>query len=101
MDRSEIQKIIQDALKYNSEMESIEFKEAKQGLPRDAWRTVSSFSHRPGGGLIVFGVKDDKENKRMTVIGCDNIALLQEKLGDLVNNEMSFTIRPGYHIIEI
>lgn len=101
MERSEIEKIIIDALRYNSEMESIEFKDARQGLPRSTWKTVSAFSHRPGGGTIVFGVEDDKINTKMVVLGCENIALLQEKLGDLVNNEMSFTIRPEYHILEI
>ena len=101
MDKIEIEKIIIDALKYNSEMESIEFKDARQGLPRSTWKTVSAFSHRPGGGIIVFGIEDDKANQKINVLGCNNIALLQEKLGDLVNNEMSITIRPEYHILEI
>ncbi|MBI2410937.1 MAG: putative DNA binding domain-containing protein [Candidatus Kerfeldbacteria bacterium] len=97
---SEIEKLIDEAFNRSSETISVEFKDARGGRPSTTWRTVSSFSHKPGGGLMVFGVVDNKEDKIMEVVGITDIAQLQEKIGDLVNNEMSFTIRPAYHIIE-
>jgi ATP-dependent DNA helicase RecG len=101
MDKIELTKLIEDALKYLTETENIEFKDARGGFPRSTWKTVSSFSHRPGGGIVVFGVHEDKEQRKVEILGADNIALLQEKMSDLVGNEMSFTIRPDYHILEI
>lgn len=101
MDKIDLTRLIEDALKYLTETENIEFKDARGGFPRSTWKTVSSFSHRPGGGIIVFGVREDKEQRKVELLGADNIALLQEKMSDLVGNEMSFTLRPDYHVLEI
>jgi len=99
MEESEIKQLIKKGVDHNTEMSLIEFKDARGGLPKKIWKTVSSFSQRPGGGVIVFGINDNKDNKSIKVIGLSNIATIQENLGDLMKN-MSFTIRPEYHIIE-
>ena len=101
MDKQEIQKLIEEAIKYKTETNSIEFKDARGGLPKSIWKSISSFSHKPGGGIIVFGIIEDKTKHQIEIIGTDNLDNLQEKIGDLVNNEMSFIIRPTYHILEI
>ncbi len=101
MDKLEITKLIEEALRFNSETASVEFKDARGGFPKDIWKTISSFSHQPGGGVIAFGFIDDKQTKRIITVGVDNIAFLQESMGNLISNEMSFTVRPEYHILEI
>jgi len=101
MDKQEIQKLIEKAIKRKTETNSVEFKDARGGLPKNTWRSISAFSHRPGGGIIVFGIIDDKEKHAIKITGTDNFDNLQEKIGDLVNNEMSFVVRPNYHILEI
>ncbi len=101
MDKQEIQKLIEEAIRHKTETNSIEFKDARGGLPKSTWKSISAFSHRPGGGIIVFGILEDKEKHEIEVTGTDMLDNLQEKLGDLVNNEMSFIIRPTYHILEI
>ena len=98
MNKAEIKKLIQDAIEYSSETNNIEFKDARGGFPKSTWKTISSFSHNPGGGIIVFGVIDNREERKMEIVGLDNIALLQETFSGLVSNNMSFTIRPDYHI---
>lgn len=100
MDKKEIIKLVEEAIRHNSETPKVEFKDGRGGLPRKIWETVSSFSHSPGGGIIVFGVMEGKD-KKLEVIGTDNIAELQEKFSNLVSNEMSTVIRPDYHIVEI
>tara|TARA_Y100000310_G_C20676053_1_gene813098 strand:+ start:1635 stop:3065 length:1431 start_codon:yes stop_codon:yes gene_type:complete len=100
MDKEIIIKFIQEALRCSSETPVVEFKDGRGGLPKDTWRTVSSFSHKPGGGIIAFGFDDNKKNKKIKIIGLKNIALLQEKLSDLTSHEMSFPLRPDYHIID-
>lgn len=100
MDKLEVKKFIEEALRLSTETTSVEFKDARGGLPKITWRAVSAFSHKPGGGIIAFGIAEDKENKKFNIVGVGNIAYLQEKIGDLVSNEMSFTIRPEYHLLE-
>lgn len=99
MTDQDIIKLIEMATKFNSETDRIEFKDARGGFPKNTWRTVSSFSQKPGGGVIVFGGVDDKINKKITLVGVNNIAELQEKFSN-INNLMSFTIRPEYHILQ-
>lgn len=101
MDKQEVQKLVEESIKHKTETNSVEFKDARGGLPKSVWKSISAFSHKPGGGIIVFGIIEDKEKHEIIIIGTDILDNLQEKIGDLVNNEMSFIIRPDYHILEI
>jgi len=101
MDKEEIQKLIEEAIKYKTETDSVEFKDARGGLSKSIWKSISAFSHKPNGGIIVFGIVEDKHKHEIKIMGTGILDNLQEKIGDLANNEMSFVIRPIYHIIEI
>jgi len=101
MDKQEIQKLIEEAIRLKTETNSVEFKDARGGLSKSVWKSISSFSHKPGGGIIVFGIVEDKENHKIEITGTEILDNLQEKISDLVSNEMSFVIRPTYHILEI
>jgi len=103
MTEDQIKEIIVRALKLSSETSNVEFKDARGGFPRDTWKTLSSFSHRPGGGYIVFGVIEDKSSGKSQFIikGMSNAALIQEKMGDLCNTNMSIVIRPEYFFFDI
>src|SRR3990167_8260113 len=101
MNEIQIKQIIENAIKLGSETSNIEFKDARGGFPRDTWKTVSAFSHRPTGGFIVFDINEDRTNNSIEVIGVDQVAVLQEKLSDLVSAQMSSVIRPEYFPILI
>lgn len=103
MTERQVKEIVARALKLGSETNSVEFKDARGGFPRDTWKSVSSFSHRPSGGYIVFGVKEDREKgkTKFTVVGISDASVVQEKMGDLCNVEMSVVIRPEYFSFEI
>ena len=50
-----------ERLKKGYEWTDIEFKEARNAVPRDAYETVSAFANTDGGHLV-FGVKQDGKN---------------------------------------
>lgn len=100
MDKQDIIKLIMEAEKHVSELPNLELKDARGGIPKDTWRSISAFSHKPGGGIIVFGIKEDRQNKKIDILGGLELAILQEKVSNLVTDEMSITIRPEYHILD-
>ena len=98
-----IKDIVTRALKLGSETNNVEFKDARGGFPRDTWKSISSFSHRPGGGCIAFGVKEDRASgeTKFDVVGVGDASVVQEKMGDMCNTQMSIVARPEYFIFEI
>jgi ATP-dependent DNA helicase RecG len=101
MDSRQIKKIVEDTIKLGSETSSVEFKDARGGFPRETWKTVSAFSHRPTGGYVVFGIKEDRSKNSIDITGIDKVAELQERMSDLVSAQMSVVIRPEYFPISI
>src|SRR6266480_261657 len=100
MNKDDIIKLIQEAEKHCSELPNLEFKDARGGIPRDTWQGISAFSHKPSGGIIIFGINEDRKNKKISIVGNLQLAELQEKVSNLVSTEMSVTIRPDYHIFD-
>lgn len=100
MDKQDITKLLGEAEKIESELPNIELKDARGGMPKDTWKSISALSHKPGGGVIVFGVQEDRQNKKVTIVGDLELADLQEKVSNLVSENMSITIRPEYHILD-
>jgi len=88
MTDQEIISLIDKARKYRSETNNIEFKDARGGTPGDLWRPISSFSHKPGGGVIAFGIKEDRVNREIIVVGNPNLALLQEQVLSYLREKM-------------
>lgn len=103
MNEEQVKELIIRTLKLGSETNNVEFKDARGGFPRDAWKTISSFSHRPNGGYIVFGIKEDRSSGKtqFTVVGVGDASSVQEKMGDMCNVGMSIVIRPEYFSFEI
>lgn len=99
MNEQAIINLITEAERHSSELSNLEFKDARGGIPRDTWKSISAFSHKPGGGVIVFGVKEDRQNKKIDIVGGLDLAELQEKISNLVSDDMSITVRPDYQII--
>lgn len=100
MDKQDIIKLIMEAEKHSSELPNLELKDARGGIPKDTWKSISALSHKQGGGVIVFGVKEDRQNKKVTIVGDLELADLQEKVSNLVSENMSITIRPEYYILD-
>lgn len=84
----EITELINRARSNRTETTGVEFKDARGGIPTDLWKTVSSFSHKPKGGIIVFGIKEDRNMETIEVVGGLDLAILQEKIVSLLNEAM-------------
>lgn len=88
MTEAQIISLINKARKYRSETHNVEFKDARGGIPGDLWRQISSFSHRPGGGIVVFGIKEDRDNNTIEIVGGLDLAFLQEKIVSYLREKM-------------
>lgn len=82
-----------------TETHDIEFKDCRGGIPKDLWRTISAFSHRPEGGVIVFGIKEDRDNGKIKTVGVQDLALSQEQISSYFNDRMQNVERPEIKIV--
>lgn len=80
--------LIKKAIQHRTETDNVEFKDARGGFPSSCWKSISSFSHKPGGGIIVFGIHEDKNSGEIEVVGGLDLASLQEKIVSFLNEVM-------------
>lgn len=100
MKKEDIEKEIEKALSAHAETTLVEFKDGRGGFPRTTVvKTLSAFGNSKSGGIIVFGVHEDL-NKKMTITGVENVAILQEGMSHLSSNEMNVVLRLDYYVIE-
>ncbi|HWB38653.1 MAG TPA: ATP-binding protein [Candidatus Saccharimonadales bacterium] len=97
----DLSNFIIEAIAQNTEKNKIEFKDARGGLPDSTWKTISSFSNTPGGGVIVFGISEDRTAGTTTVVGGLDLALLQEKITSLCNDTMVNAGRSDHRILKV
>jgi predicted HTH transcriptional regulator len=90
--------LINQARRNRTETSSIEFKDARGGFSKNIWNSVCAFSHRPNGGMIVFGIKEDRKNCVIDVVDNLNLALLQEKIANFLKQEI---VNCGEHEIRL
>jgi len=73
------------------EWDDVEFKQARRGVPVDAYSTVSAFANTAGGWLI-FGVKEAKN--KLKVVGVEDVDKVQNdflsclRAGDKLNRDI-------------
>lgn len=88
--RATIEKQVSEALSLNSETNTVEFKDARGGLPGDLWRPITAFANTPPGGCIVFGVQERQEaqGRSLTAVGGLDLASIQEKIVSLLEHKI-------------
>jgi ATP-dependent DNA helicase RecG len=100
MKLEEIKKQIQQGVNQNTETDSVEFKDARGGFPKDpVSNTVSAFANTKGG-IIVFGIAEDPITRNLSIVKVD-FADIQEKITQLTSNDMSVVIRLDFHFIDL
>lgn len=94
----DLETLIHKIQTVNTELNYIEVKEAHIGCPTKLYDTLSSFSNLSGGGIILFGLKEEKNT--FSVVGVYNAADLQKKVTAQCN-EMIPKVRALFTCITI
>lgn len=89
MDKIEVINAINEIRKYQTETNKIEVKTANKGFPKKCYDTFSSFSNKYGG-IIVFGLSEDKGFQTEGVYDLND---LQKKISSLCSDSMEPSIR--------
>lgn len=66
------------------EGQCLEFKESKEHLSKEFWKTYSAFANT-NGGLVLLGVQED-ENKTAVIVGVDNPDKIRTELFSTLSN---------------
>lgn len=100
MTDEQILQLIASAESSRTETERIEFKDGSGGFSgNQVWNTISAFSHRPDGGFIVYGIRENTD-KSFAVTGVKDPALIQEAMINFCREEMVGCADPDYRILE-
>lgn len=100
MTNEQILELIADSESNNVETERVEFKDGSNGFSgNQVWSTISAFSHRPDGGLLVYGVRENQD-KSFTVTGVNDPALIQEAMINFCREDMVGCADPDFKILE-
>lgn len=93
----ELIELIDKIQKFNTEFSNIEVKEAHIDCPKKIYDTLSSFSNQPGGGVIVFGLREEEDFK---AVGVFDAADLQKKINEQCK-QMQPAVRPLFTVCEV
>ncbi len=94
---NELKDYIEYIQEIKSETDFIEVKTAQKGCTKKLYDTLSSFSNKSGGGIIIFGLD---ENKDFEIVGVYDPNDLQKQVTNRCN-EMIPKVRPNFTILKI
>jgi ATP-dependent DNA helicase RecG len=100
VNREELWEIVDELRRVGTDTATVEAKAARKALPKDLWRTISSFSNTPGrgGGLIILGLDEDTD---FSIVGVDEPKKTQATLDGLLAETMEPPIRASIEIIDV
>ena len=82
--------------KMRCETQTLELKSAEYGCPKRLYDTLSSFSNQDDGGMIVFGIDEEKNYKETGVYDTQDI---QKKINEQCL-QMTPVVRPLITVVE-
>ncbi len=97
MIEEDLKNLIKKIQNIKTETQTIELKAANNGVPKKLFDTLSSFSNQDEGGIIIFGVD---ENKDYNVVGVYDPKDLQTQVTNQ-GLQMSPVVRPLFTVTEI
>lgn len=96
MTESEIIDLIKKAEERKAETERVEFKDARGGFSGNScWKTISSFSHSPYGGVIIFGAAE-RPDGTVDFVGVEDRARIQEAMVSYCREDMTGCLDPEF-----
>lgn len=97
MQSEELNGLVQEIQKTRSERQNVELKAAAKGCPTHLFDTLSSFSNQDIGGIIIFGID---ENKNYEAVGVYDAQDLQKKVTEQCK-QMQPPVRALFTVLEI
>jgi ATP-dependent DNA helicase RecG len=94
MQQEELIYLVNRIKEQRCEMPEVEIKAAAQGCPMRLYNTLSSFSNQNNGGVIVFGIAEDKD---YATVGVYNPQDLQKKVAEQCK-QMEPAVRPLFTV---
>ena len=98
MTRDELLELIDEVQQYQSELDNVEVKSARSGTPQHLYETLSAFANHIGGGVILFGIN---ENRNFEVVGVNDAHKLLGEISNLASSEMEPALRPEFTVEEV
>lgn len=99
MSEEDVKKHINIALHLNAETNIVEFKKAEGGFSKKSVRKSLSAFGNCDGGIIVFGVEEDKD-RNLNIVGSTKLNNIQEEMSQLSSEEMSHVLPLDYHYLD-
>ena len=90
MARKEVEQLITEVQKRQSELDSVEVKTARGGTPKRLYEALSAFANRTGGGVLLFGLDESRD---FSIVGVGDAHRLQEEITHLASAEMEPALR--------
>lgn len=97
MTEEELLALVDEVRRRQSELDAIEVKSGKGGVPKRLHEALSAFANRRGGGIILLGLD---EARGFAVVGVSNPHRLQEEIGH-VAGELEPILRPEFCVAEV
>lgn len=97
MQAEELLMLVKEISRQKTEKQNIELKAAHQGCPSRLYDTLSSFSNQDSGGIIIFGID---ENKDYEVVGVYDPQDLQKKVTEQCK-QMEPSVRALFTVCEV
>lgn len=98
MTLEELRQLVADVQRRRSELDNVEVKAARGGTPKRLYEALAAFANRTGGGVLLFGLDEEKD---FSIVGVSNAQRLQEELTHLASAEMEPALRPQFVVDEI
>lgn len=99
MTGDELVELVAEIRRLQSELTDTEVKAARSGTPLRAVReSLSAFANRPGGGVLLFGVD---EERGFEAVGVGDSGRLQEEISGIATAEMEPSLRVEFTVAEI
>ncbi len=89
--------LIEQVIKSRAEYQFIELKAAREGAPKRIYDTLSSFSNSNEGGIIIFGVDEQRD---FDLCGVYDLQDIQQRITEQCNS-MTPQVRPLFSYAEI
>ena len=93
MTREELLQLVGEVRRPNAESASVEVKAARSGTPQRIYEALSALANRPGGGVLLFGLDEDRG---FEVTGVGDAQRLQEEVGHVATADMEPPLRPEF-----